>query len=75
VYHSLFDKAQHGMNFILISLVLIFACAIAAQLIVRSRLANSNRSKASKRALENLASVVVIGLLGIVMLIVLGHMK
>lgn len=75
MYHSLFDKAQRGMTFILISMILIFACAIAAQLIVKSRLANSNMSKSAKRELGNLASAVVIGLLGIVMLIIFGRMK
>lgn len=75
MYQQLFDKAQRGMNVILIFMVFIFTCAIAVRMIVRAKLVNSNKSRASKQALENLASVIVVGVSGIAMLLVLGRMK
>jgi len=60
---------------IIFFIVLIGAFAIAARLIVRSRLKDSDRSKRSKRALEDLAAVVVAGVFGMVMLKVLENMK
>ena len=48
---------------------------IAARLIVRYMMKDSNMSKTSKRAIEDLAAVMVAGILGMIMLSVLGKMK
>jgi hypothetical protein len=73
MYHALFEKAQRGLNTILIFIFIIFVCSIAIRLIVRSMLMKSSMSKPTKRALEDLAAVIVAGLLGIVMLLVVGR--
>jgi len=73
--HAIFEKANQGLNIIIFYLVLIGVLSISARLIVRYKLKNSNKSRREKRVFEDLAALVVAGLLGIIMLQTLGHMK
>jgi hypothetical protein len=70
--HEMFAMAQHGLNTILLFVVLILTLSIASRLIVRYMMKDSNRSRTTKRAIEDLAAVLVAGVLGMIMLLVVG---
>jgi hypothetical protein len=72
---EIFAAAQGGLNTIIFFLVLIGISSIGARLVVRYMMRNSGRSRESKRAMENLAAVVVTGIIGMIMISVLGKIK
>jgi len=73
--HAIFTKAHQGLNTIIIFLILMGVLSIAARLIVRRMLVNSEKTSQAKKAFEKLTMVLVIGILGMIMISVLGQMK
>lgn len=72
---AIFVTAQRGINTILYFIVLIGILSIGARLLVRYLMRDSDRSRTSKMAIENLAAVMVAGVLGMIMLSVLGKVQ
>jgi hypothetical protein len=69
---ELFVPLQRGVNTLLYFITLIGILSIGARLLVRYMMRDSDRSRTSKRAIENLAAAMVAGVLGMIMLSVLG---
>lgn len=72
---KMFAVAQHGMYAILIMVVVILTLSIAARLIVRNILKDSRRSRAFKKGMEDLAALLVAGIIGMIALVVIGKMR
>jgi cytochrome bd-type quinol oxidase subunit 1 len=73
--HEMFAKAQHGVTAILFFVFLILTLSIVSRLAVRHLMKNSDRPIRFKRAIEDLAAVLVIGVLGMIMLLLVGKIK
>ena len=72
VLDAIFVPLQRGVNTLLYFITLIGILSIGTRLLVRYMMRDSDRSRTSKRAIENLAAAMVAGVLGMIMLSVLG---